>query len=168
MRAEKASVCDNLGTIYRSVLEYKLEGIESSLSDIKAGNGRVKNLTFNLLEASKSTVRQDGKTISAIAKCIQRWEEEKSVLLGLRADMMSCYSFRKDVSRIFLCREGRTFSFVIVVDDSTSDTVFDYNEFGFMLSERYQDIEDFMVIDEEEAKGCSQLLSSYDKIYQRG
>lgn len=168
MEVQKAGICNDLGLVFSSVLEYKLDDIKSDLSDIKMEDSRVRNLTFNLLEVSKSTVRQDGNTISAIAKCIQIWEEEKGVLLGLRRDIVSCYSSKKDVSKIFLCREEGAFSFVIVVDDSTSDTVFDYNELGFMLTERYKDIEDFMVIDEEEAKGCSQLLSSYDKIYQRG
>lgn len=85
----------------------------------------------------------------------------------LEKELLLYYSKNKDVKEVLLCDKGERLRFIVIMEDSTTDSVFHYNEFGFKLSEKYLEIEDFMIIDENEANGCTHLLSLYYKIYQR-
>ena len=82
----------------------------------------------------------------------------------LKETILSSYAAKQDVSSIYLKNNSQGISFIVVIEDSTSDSVFEYNEIGFQISGTYQGIEDFMIIDIEEANAFSPL-SSYTKIY---
>lgn len=57
---------------------------------------------------------------------------------------------------------------VIIMDDSTNDSVLDYNEFGYQLREKYPDsIDDFMVLDVDISKGITDPYDQIDYLYER-
>lgn len=149
--------------IFSNMVEYKLETVKETVHQVSGE--RAKDLTISLLEASKTA--KNLVALTNIAKAITLWEENKNLQI-LREDIMCMYSCKKDVNSIYLCRDNQIVSFIVVMDDSTADSVFLYNEIGFQLSEKYTEIEDFMIIDTEEEKGCLRLLSNYNLIYKRG
>lgn len=82
--------------------------------------------------------------------------------------ILNIYQKAEDIDKIYLYQKNGIASFIVIMDDSTSDNVFRYNELGFELSEQYPEIEDFMIIDTDEASGCEGLLENYNLIYKRG
>ena len=57
---------------------------------------------------------------------------------------------------------------IIIMDDSTNDSVLDYNEFGYQLREKYPDsIDDFMVLDVDTSKGITDSYDQMDYLYER-
>ncbi len=148
-------------------VEYKINNTKDAIQSNEISNSRIKGLTVSLLEASKPSVSENNQTLVNIAKCIFAWEENKE-LAALRASILSRYADRQDICSIYLCKDNQIASFVVIMEDSTVETVFEYNEIGFELSEKHREIEDFMVIDNEEAEGCAGLLSNYNLIYKRG
>lgn len=145
--------------------KYKIDSIKNTLSNDEVSKERARGLTVSLLEASKRS--SNSRALLEIAKCINVWEENKE-LEELKQSILSDYAEKQDISSIYLCKDNQIVSFIVVMDDSTEDTVFEYNEIGFNLSEKYRAIEDFMIIDNSEAEGCLGLLSNYNLIYKRG
>lgn len=145
----------------KGLAEYRLDSIQDALTN----DERARGLTVSLLETSKNS--GSSGMLLEIAKCISVWEENKE-LVELRESILSCYAGKADISAVYLCKENQIVSFIVVMDDSTADTVFEYNEMGFILSGKYQAIKDFMIIDGDEAKGCRGLLEAYNLIYKRG
>lgn len=145
--------------------EYKIDSIKNTLSNNAISKERASGLTVSLLEASKRS--HNNRALIEIAKCINVWEENRE-LEELRQSILTSYADKQDIASIYLCKDNQIVSFIVVMDDSTQDTVFEYNEIGFNLSEKYRAIEDFMIIDSSEAAGCLGLLSNYNLIYKRG
>lgn len=145
--------------------KYKIASIKNTLSNNEISKERTKGLTVALLEASKDS--NNSEALLRIAKCINVWEENKE-LEELKQSILTNYAEKQDISSIYLCKDNQIVSFIVVMDDSTENTVFEYNEIGFNLSEKYRAIEDFMIIDNSEANGCLGLLSNYNLIYKRG
>ena len=148
-----------------SITEYKIDSIKNALSNNEISKERTRGLTVSLLEASKCSY--NNAALLEIAKCINVWEENKE-LEELKQSILTYYADKQDICSIYLCKDNQIVSFIVIMDDSTEDTVFDYNEIGFNLSEKYRAIEDFMIIDNSEAAGCLGLLSNYNLIYKRG
>ena len=159
--AEKAKV----QYIFPNIVDYKIDSMVEIMSSPETSTVRAKNLSVQLLELSKPLVKQSNATMMNIAKVIFGWEKS---LFNLRESLRNYYSNKEDICEIYLCKNNQLVSFIVVMDDSTSDSVFEYNEIGFELSEKYSEIEDFMIIDKEEAEGCEGLISNYDMIYKRG
>lgn len=147
------------------ITEYKIDSIKNALSNNEISKERARGLTVSLLEVSKRS--HNSRALLEIAKCINVWEENEE-LEELKQSILSNYTEKQDISRIYLCKDNQIVSFIVIMDDSTEDTVFQYNEIGFNLSEKYPVIEDFMIIDDNEAQGCLSLLSNYNLIYKRG
>ena len=153
--------------LFPKMVEYKIEDVKNSVSDGAISKARVQGLTVSLLEATKPTVNQSMGDLLKVARCITSWEENKG-LMALKESILLSYADKSDVCSIYLCKDNQVVSFIVVIEDSTADTVFEYNELGFDLSEKYKEIEDFMIIDNEEAEGCCGLLSRYNMIHKRG
>lgn len=119
------------------------------------------------IEYKINSTPKDRKFLKQIAKNIQIWTEE-NIAMKLKEDMLSYFASKRDICALYLSKNTINQSFIVIMEDSTSDTVFEYNEFGFKLSEKYQEIKDFMIIDSGEAEGCSGLLKNYSTIYKRG
>lgn len=151
--------------IFPNIVDYKIDNIVEIMSNSETSTARAKDLSVQLLELSKPLVKQSDATMMNIAKVIHGWENS---LFKLRESLKDYYSNKEDICEIYLCKNNQMVSFIVVIDDSTSDSIFEYNEIGFELSEKYSEIEDFMVIDKEEAEGCEGLISKYDVIYKRG
>ena len=123
------------------ITEYKIDSIKNALSNNEISKERARGLTVSLLEVSKRS--HNNRALLEIAKCINVWEENKE-LEELKQSILSNYTEKQDISRIYLCKDNQIVSFIVIMDDSTEDTVFQYNEIGFNLSEKYPVIEDFM------------------------
>lgn len=151
--------------ITNSVMQYKIDSLTKDISENKISVARKNSLTVSLLNISKKN--RDPHHLSDLAKCISSWETQNPFYM-LRGKILDIYQKENDIEKIYLCQENDIASFIVIMDDSTSDNVFRYNELGFELSEQYPEIEDFMIIDTDEASGCEGLLENYNLIYKRG
>ncbi len=79
-----------------------------------------------------------------------------------------CASHRDINKALSVSKNNDSQEFIIIMDDSTSDSVLDYNEFGYQLREKYPDsIDDFMVLDVDTSKGITDSYDQIDYLYER-
>ena len=74
----------------------------------------------------------------------------------------------QDINRALLCEKSDGEELVIIMDDSSNDTVLDYNEYCFNLQKKYKAITDFMVLDNATSKGIQYMYMKINVIYERG
>lgn len=86
------------------------------------------------------------------------WKDEVILFCRNNSDIVSAMTGIKD--------DGQ--DLIIVMEDSTSDNVLDYNEFCFQMKEKYNEPDDFMVLDCNTAKGIECLYKKINTIYERG
>jgi hypothetical protein len=143
--------------------------LESDIDDIIASSASLTQYKVLSLELTNAT-RQVGnniymKHISSIIKnwkdgiVSELWKEELKSFCIEHEDIIASYSAEDEGKRLF----------IIVMDDSTSDKVLDYNEFGFELKKKYpNEIDDFMVLDSITVNGIDGLLNKVSNIYTKG
>ena len=66
------------------------------------------------------------------------------------------------------CENNNVTEVVVVVDDSTQEHVLDYNEFLFEIRSKYDEIHDFMVIDEVLKAALPAMYTRVNSVYKRG
>lgn len=83
-------------------------------------------------------------------------------------DLLAWISELKDASELLVCENNNDTEVVVVVDDSTQEHVLDYNEFLFEIRSKYEEIHDFMVIDEELKVALPAMYTTVNCVYKRG
>lgn len=135
-------------------------------------SGSDMSLTIDILDASAPALMADSCSMEAVYQSVQRWREENRndyAEIAWQIDLIQFAVAHSDIAEIYATEKDIDgCEFVIIMDDVTNSHVFDYNEFCFQFSEKYEKVTDFMVIDVEEAQGCHDLLSTYSIIYSRG
>lgn len=151
-----------VNTILKTRLDYDINDISLT----HASREQFKKLTIDILTATKDTGSKYGmKYISSI---IDKWKDS-IVRKNWEEELLSFCLTHDDIEASMLADDEGRRVFIIVMDDSTSDNVLDYNEFGFKLKEKYRnDIDDFMILDKITANGVEDLLNDVITIYKRG
>lgn len=73
-----------------------------------------------------------------------------------------------DIAQILETENEGIREFIIIMDDSTKDSVLDYNDFGFTILRKYKKyLNDFMVLDKNTAVGVMHMYSQVQTIYMR-
>lgn len=152
--------CEFTQSISGALMSCAIEEVKKSEFSVD----KVKDLTVDIME--KVSDKKDTELMNSIAAAVDMWKSDDT-----KEWKMSLINFARtqdDIVNVYAGKcEGEN-EFVIVMEDSASDNVLDYNEFGFQLAERYSNIKNFMVIDEEEFEGMEEFFSDLKKIYQRG
>lgn len=84
-------------------------------------------------------------------------------------DLKKYCSSHSDINKaLSVSKSNNSREFIIIMDDSTKDSVLDYNEFGYQLREKYPDrIDDFMVLDVDTSKGITDSYDEIEYLYER-
>ena len=73
-----------------------------------------------------------------------------------------------DIVRILCVENEGTREFIIVMADSSKDEVLDYNDYGFKMLAKYSEqLNDFMVLDNDTSEGITHMYSKVQIIYAR-
>lgn len=159
---QKDIEAQNMCAFQNAISGYRLECAREIIKN--ADDSDIKELTMDIVSSVK---RYDITTQNKLADLIEawsinlnsiRWKEDVCDFCKQNADICSAYSV------MFLHKR----QLVIVVDDMTKDTVLNYNMFAFDLRNRYPEINDFMVIDDEAFNHIINEFDTCDDIYRRG
>lgn len=144
------------------IIELRYDNNINVVEKTNADSRQYKKLVSDMLNLSQKINKSID--LEKISNCIDSWKEScvnNQWVIQLKEYFSKC----KDVLYIYVYCNREV---VVVLEDITNDNLFIYNEFCFDLADKYQDINNFMVIDEEEAIGSQDLLRNYDMIYKKG
>lgn len=148
------------------VLELRLNCNIDDINTTNASLNQYKELTINILNATKTTGTKYG--MKYISNIIDQWKETVVRDLWKKEIYDYCLT-HDDISAALSVLDEDKRAFVIIMNDSTSDNVITYNEFGFdMIKKYHDDIFDFMILDKSTAKGLEDLFSGIESIYIKG
>lgn len=122
-----------------------------------------KTMTLNIMDSVREsgeaeTMHKVARVAAKCGMCARKWVN----------DLLAWASELKDVSELFVCENNNVAEVVVVVDDSTQEHVLDYNDFLFETRSKYDEIHDFMVIDEELKIALPAMYAVVNSVYKRG
>jgi chloramphenicol O-acetyltransferase len=148
-------------------IEMRFDDCVNSIRETKADSVHIKDVTIDILNASK-TVDKNNR-MEYISSIIDKWKETVIVSESWKRELYDYCLTHDDICTSMSAFDEGKKVFIVVMDDSTSDNVMDYNEFGFQLLQKYQDsVNDFMVLDKITSSGIEDLFTNIEIIYKRG
>lgn len=155
----------NVDFFLNTILKMRLYCDIDDICKSKASLDQYKQLTIDVLNVTFDT----GSNLSMkyISSVIEKWKDSLVNNTWKQELLSFCENHDDIIAAMTAIDEGNNI-FVVVMEDSTSDNVIDYNIFGFDLIDKYRDdINDFMILDRNTANGIEDLLSDVVTIYQK-
>lgn len=122
-----------------------------------------KTMTLDIMDSIMESA--DAETMHKVAcvaakcgMCAGEWINE----------LVAWASGLKDVSELLVCENDNVTEVVAVVEDSTQEHVLDYNDFLFEIRSKYDEVHDFMVIDEVLKNALPAMYTMVNSVYKRG
>lgn len=72
-----------------------------------------------------------------------------------------------DIQQLLICKNSNVKDIVMVVDDTTEERILDYNDFLFEIRKEYDEVHDFMVIDENMLDALASMYCERISFYER-
>ncbi len=152
--------------LVNTVIDMRLDYDINEIKKANASAVQYKELTLDVLSASKNTSSK--YELQCIVDVIEKWKE--SVVGDLWKNEISnfCNEHSDIISALSASDEGKIM-LIIVMEDSTSDNVIEYNGYGLDFIEKYKkQIYDFMILDKCTSNGIEELFSNIEIIYKKG
>lgn len=141
--------------------------LDSSTRDIEKHKFTKKEMTGITADIiSLVQKKEDIELMGQVALKIESWK--KDTTKPWKMELSQYAREHEDIENIYVGRTDAGNEFLIIVDNSANSSVLSYNEYCFKLAEKYGNIADFMVMDQEEYEGMESFYSEFKKIYQRG
>lgn len=145
-----------------AITDMRVKGAEKIIKESAASSDEYKMLTLNIM-----TSCTDNKGTNKIVDMIEAWSLNLNRCKWHEELIAFCQSKTDIVKAIIAKNSGQT-EFIIVMEDSLSDAVLDYNGFAFDLRRKYKEISDFMILDVNTSKGIGQMFEEINVLYERG
>ncbi len=145
-----------------AITDMRVRSAKKIVSDSAASISEYKMLTLNIVTSCKDRYSQNKMVdmIEAWSLSLDRCEWHKELIEFCRE--------RDDIVKAVSTKNNGQTEFIIIMDDSSTDTVLDYNGFAFELRRKYDEIYDFMVLDVNTSKGIEQMFEDINVLYERG
>lgn len=140
---------------------------EVAKTDVKesVGSGEnIKNLTLDIMDVISKDY--DIALMNKVANAVEAWKKDET--RGWKESLSMFARTNPEIESVWAGKTDFGNQFLMVMDDSASDSILDYNGFGFKLCEKYKDINDFMILDTDEFGCMKEQFKLFKKIYQRG
>lgn len=124
---------------------------------------KYKTITLDVMDSV--LVSGDAKTMNNVASVVAKWNKKECEWVGY---LLNWVKTLEDAQELLVCKNGSAIEVVVVVEDATRDEVLDYNEFLFEVRSKYDEVHDFMVLDEELKSALPAMYTQVDCIYKRG
>lgn len=151
--------------LLNKIYELRLDSDMDYINESRASLDQYKMLSLELVNATKYYGNK--YNMQYISSIIEKWKE--SIVKDCWRDKLRCFCCEHDdiIASFSAIDEGKRI-FILVMDDSTTDKVLDYNEFCFKFREEHKDeIDDFMVLDKLTVVGIDELLHEVQNIYTK-
>ena len=142
---------------------YSLDDASDTVRKSDFSKGKYKALTLDIMDGVKNSGDLDAiwNTLGAV----QKWVGKETNYLE---EILSFFKEQQDIKAVLICGNNDISDIIIIVDDTTKDVVLDYNDFLFDISDNYDEIHDFMVVDEDMLEAVNAMYESQRWIYKRG
>lgn len=150
--------------LQKTVSRFKLDLAKETVEVTNCSKNEMKSLTRKIIDVVSTD--DNAVLMNQVANAVYSWK--KDTTQEWKTSLAAFARENAEINRVYAGKTDFGNEFVIVMDDSSSDAVLDYNDFCFELCDRYGDIEDFMVLDTEEYSAMSEQFKSFKKIFQRG
>lgn len=145
-----------------AITDMRVRGAKKIVNDSKASINKYKMLTLNIVTSFK-----DGYSQNKMVDVIEAWSLSLD-RYGWHKELIEFCMGKDDIVKAMDAKNNGQTEFIIIMDDSSVDTVLDYNGFAFDLRRKYDEIYDFMVLDVNTSKGIEQMFEEINVLYERG
>lgn len=125
----------------------------------------IKSLVLDFASETKKSSSMEQK--NAFADMIEGWNINLNQCRW-HSDLIEFCENHENIMEAYFVKNSGNEEFIVVMDDSTDDSVLDYNEFAFALRHKYAEIYDFMILDPTMMNGIGSMFEKMEKIYERG
>ena len=140
-----------------------LEVTKAYVKESKYVGEMYKELSLNIMD--RVGMCGDSFTMAQVANVVQHWAKEAT---GWIKEILDFCRNHTDIEEFVIGKNQDRQDIIIVVDDSTTDEVLDYNDFLFEIRGNNKEIHDFMVIDSCMKSAIDAMYSNSEKKYVRG
>ena len=155
---------DNFKLFTKEFAKINFENAKSQLNEKDCSSGEIKGLTTNIMEFVSDD--NNANLMNHIAAAVENWGKDKT--LAWKKKLSEYARANSDIIAVYCGAKDGNNKFVIVAEQSFGDMALHHNDFCFELFDEYENISDFMVLDQEEFKGMKEIYAEFSKIYQRG
>ena len=145
-----------------AITDMRVKDAEKIVKDSMASINEYKMLTLDIVTSCK-----DGYSQNKMVDVIEAWSLSLD-RCGWHKELIEFCRGKDDIVRAMDAKNNGQKEFIIIMDDSSVDTVLDYNGFAFDLRRKYDEIYDFMVLDVNTSKGIEQMFEEINVLYERG
>ncbi len=122
-----------------------------------------KTMTLDVMDSVMES--KNAEIMHRVAKVVAKYGEHTKEWINA---ILTWISGLDDASEMLICENDSVTEVVVVVDDSTQEHVLDYNEFLFEIRSKYEEVHDFMVIDEMLKTALPAMYTAVNSVYKRG
>ncbi len=165
MVKQKYTTSDNFERFKEEITSMRVDEAKNKIVSSETSANKFKILTIQLIDEvdKMNSSIQKNKMIDVI----EAWSISLSDNTW-RDELISFCKKRSNIVSAFVVSNNGKDEFVIFMDDVTDESVLEYNEFGFELRAKYDDIHDFMILDVDMKESIKNMFANKEKVYERG
>lgn len=140
--------------------------LDSAVSEIKERNSSDTDLKWLTLSLAQNVPNGNARDMLKVAKLVHEWSKDKS--LEWKNNLVEYARTHEDIERVlYKIVDGKGY-FLIVSSTDNEEIILEHNEFAFVLFDKYEDIADFAILEQDEYPSMKNFYQNYIKIYKRG
>lgn len=133
------------------------------VNNTNTSTSNYKQLTLTFMDSVKNS--HDVPAMCNFNRIVGEWMAEE---LRYYAEIHSFCVNHNDITEVYLGINNKRKELVVLVDDSTKEETVDYNDFFFDIRDKYEEIDDFMIMDDFMKDSISAMYSNRETLYTRG
>lgn len=145
---------------YTAVLTFVAE--TSNINSVKKSQKSDDKQKYNIFIDDMINTFDDKATMDLCMEVISKWREK--YYGSWQNELVEFCKDKTDIKGAYRAFNDGQKEFVIMMEDSTKDSYFDYADFCFDLRSRYSEIHDFMILDGT-VNDLNSLFERVEKIY---
>lgn len=154
----------NFKVFTKEFAKVNYEIAKMSVKESECSVAEIKGLTSNIMQYVSDDENTD--LMNHIASVVEHWNNDKTLVW--KKALTDYARTQEDIREIYYETKDGASRFLIVTEVTGGEILLQHNDFSFELFDRYDDISDFMVLDEGEFSSMKEYYLSYTRIYQRG
>lgn len=143
-------------------LYYDFEISDMALKKSDFTNAKYKRLSLDIMDGVRSG--GDITTMSIVSGIVRNTIIEEKDWVG---KVLAFGREHFDIQQLLICKNSNVKDIVMVVDDTTEERILDYNDFLFEIRKEYDEVHDFMVIDENMLDALASMYCERISFYER-
>lgn len=161
---EKKDIYEMHDTQFQKVFtNLRVTQVKDDIADSEYSAKDMKNLALEMVEHAKTLSISD---TNQFLDMVELWSA-KLKKGEWKEELIEYCKERHNIAKLLIASKNGCKEFIIIMDDSTDDSVLEYNEYAFEVRKKYDEISDFMILDINTSKGIEYMYDEIDMLYER-